>query len=311
MNTALAGTLLAFSVSGDAPPLALPGGDTASSARDAAEVGAGPEDSLVEDSLDQRPSDAAPRPVPDQMSNARLAHAMAPLAVEPSARLSVSVLALESGTNATFGAERFDTASIVKVDVLAALLLRAQDEGRELTALERERAEIMIRASDNAATDALWWLIGGASGLAEANERLGLTSTIPGGDGHWGLTQTTSADQIALLRAVYAPDSPLTPSSQRYLQELMATVVDGQRWGVSAAATDEGFELKNGWLPRTETGLWDINSIGRVQVAGEDYLIAVVSDGHATQEAGIAAVEWAAMAAVGALDPADPVTRTT
>nr|WP_062216237.1 serine hydrolase [Streptomyces sp. NBRC 109706] len=235
---------------------------------------------------------------------------MAPLAVEPSARLSVSVLALESGASATFGAERFDTASIVKVEILAALLLRAQDEGRELTDLEQERADVMIRASDNAATDALWWLIGGASGLAEANERLGLTSTIPGHDGHWGLTQTTSADQIALLRAVYTADSPLTPTSRDYLQELMATVVDGQRWGVSAAA-DETFELKNGWLPRTETGLWDVNSIGRVRAGGQEYLIAVVSDGHPTQEAGIAAVEWAARTAVAALDPAEPLAPTT
>ncbi|MDT0269962.1 serine hydrolase [Streptomyces sp. DSM 44915] len=304
VNTALAGTLLAFSVAGDAP--VEPGGVTEPTP-DEARAGAVPGDEAVDHAP---PTQRAPHLLlPDRAANAALARAMLTLPAEPAARLSVSVLALDSGAAATFGSQRFDTASIVKVNVLAALLLKAQDEGRELTELERERAEVMIRRSDNAATDALWWLIGGASGLDAANERLGLTSTTPGDGGHWGLTQTTSADQIALLAAIYAPSSELDADSRGYLRELMSTVVDGQRWGVSAAA-DAGFELKNGWLPRSETGLWDVNSIGLVTADGRDYLVAVVSDGHSSQEAGIAAVEWAASRAIETLD-AGPVTRAT
>lgn len=68
---------------------------------------------------------------------------------------------------------------------------------------------------------------------------------------------------------------------------------------MSAAGT--GWALKNGWMPRTATGLWDVNSIGRVSVGGRVLLIAVLSAGHATKEAGIAVVEAAARAAVGAL----------
>mgnify|MGYP001275468267 CR=1 FL=1 len=224
-------------------------------------------------------------------------------------RMSVSVLALDSGLSATYGWQAFDTASIVKVDILVALLLQAQDEGRELTDEERDLASIMIRASDNAAADVLWDTIGRAEGLNAANERLGLVHTSGGPAGHWGLTQTTSADQVRLLEAVFGTRSPLEPGARRYVQELMGTVVDGQRWGISAAADGE-FELKNGWLPRSQTDLWDINSIGRITWGGREFLIAVVSDGHPTEEDGIAAVEAAAEAAVAAITtPRQPAGR--
>ncbi|SOD61452.1 Beta-lactamase enzyme family protein [Streptomyces zhaozhouensis] len=313
VNTALAGTLLAFAVGGDAADMTADG-ELTDPSPDRIQAGAPPE--AGESTSDQAgPSQLSPHLlVPDRAANARLATSMLGLPTGPDARLSVSVLALDSGRTASFGSQRFDTASIVKVNVLAALLLKAQDEDRGLSAEERERAELMIRQSDNAATDALWWLIGGSTGLNEANARLGLTATVPGAGGHWGLTQTTSADQLALLRAVYAPDSPLEPASQDYLRGLMGSVVDGQRWGISAAADaggDDlaGFGLKNGWLPRSETGLWDVNSIGWVSSGGHDYLVAVVSDGHSDQQTGIAAVEWAAQRAVQSLaEDAAPVT---
>jgi hypothetical protein len=44
--------------------------------------------------------------------------------------------------------------------------------------------------------------------------------------------------------------------------------------------------------------LWDINSIGRVTVGGQAYLVAVLSNGNATQAKGISLVESAAKAAV-------------
>lgn len=68
--------------------------------------------------------------------------------------------------------------------------------------------------------------------------------------------------------------------------------------GVSAAADGSGWALKNGWLPRSTTGLWDVNSIGRVTVDGHAYLVAVLSKGNSTQAKGISLVEAAAKAAV-------------
>ncbi|WP_329264572.1 class A beta-lactamase-related serine hydrolase [Streptomyces sp. NBC_01478] len=200
----------------------------------------------------------------------------------------------------------YDTASIIKVDILATLLLQAQDAGRGLTQQERTLAEVMIEHSDNDAATALWREIGLASGLEAANKRLGLSSTVGGAGGKWGLTRTTATDQIRLLRAVFADagtssssEPVLTPASQTYIRTLMTRIAAGQSWGVSAAS-DAGWALKNGWLQRTTTGLWDINSVGRVTSGTHHYLVAVLSDGNASMQGGIEAVERAARAAVSA-----------
>ncbi|MGW2281035.1 serine hydrolase [Streptomyces sp. NPDC001770] len=235
--------------------------------------------------------------------DALVAAAVRPVAGD--ARLSVAVLDTGSGAGGAYestAGQTFDTASIVKVDILAALLLTAQDEGRELTASERASAATMIENSDNASATRLLQVVGGESALDAANERLGLTGTTA--SHAWGLSRTTAADQVRLLEAVFAPSastarSPLSADSRAYVQELMGQVEADQRWGVSAAGGDA--LLKNGWMPRTTTGLWDINSVGRVSSGGRTYLVAVLSDGHATQQAGIALVEAAAKAAVGAV----------
>ncbi|MDN0196086.1 serine hydrolase [Streptomyces sp. S.PNR 29] len=232
--------------------------------------------------------------------DALLADAMESVAVADGADVSVAVLDLDSGESASYGDGTFDTASIVKVDILAALLLQAQDAGRGLTATEKAHAKAMIENSDNASASALWQAIGRADGLDAANERFGLTDT-EGGDGAlWGLTQTTAADQLTLLGQVFGDDaeSELSGVSRTYLQGLMEQIAAGQHWGVSAAADGSRWALKNGWLPRSTTGLWDINSIGRVRVDGHDCLVAVLSDGNPTKAKGISLVEAAAKAAV-------------
>ncbi|EST21630.1 hypothetical protein M878_36520 [Streptomyces roseochromogenus subsp. oscitans DS 12.976] len=208
---------------------------------------------------------------------------------------------MDSGESAGYGDAAFDTASIVKVDILAALLLQAQDADRQLTAAEQVYATKMIENSDNASATALWHSIGGADGLDAANRRFGLTATS-GGDGElWGLTQTTAADQLVLLQQVFSADSELSAASRTYVQGLMESVEADQRWGVSAvAAGSNSWALKNGWLARGTTGLWDVNSIGRVTVDGTDYLVAVLSKGTESQARGIALVEAAAKAAVSA-----------
>ncbi|MEU7471983.1 serine hydrolase [Streptomyces sp. NPDC044984] len=231
--------------------------------------------------------------------DALLATAMESVAVADGTEVSVVVLDQDSGESASYGTGAFDTASIVKVDILAALLLQAQDAGRTLTAEEKTYAADMIVNSDNDSTSALWRAIGTADGLDAANERFGLTETV-GGDGPvWGVTQTTAADQIALLQQVFGTEgSELSEASRAYVRELMERIAVGQRWGVSAAADGAAWALKNGWLRRSTTGLWVVNSIGRVTAGGHDYLVAALSQGNATQERGIALTEAAARAAV-------------
>ncbi|WP_461020602.1 serine hydrolase [Streptomyces daliensis] len=225
---------------------------------------------------------------------------------ESSGSYAVAVEDVESGESVVHGAkkdsETFDCASIVKVDILAALLLRTQDRDSHLTAEQKRLASAMIRSSDNTAADALWQAIGGAPGLDAANKRLGLEATTGGTNLHWGLTQTTAGDQLALLQAVFGEDSPLSADSREYIRTLMTGVVEGQRWGVSAAAEAETtVALKNGWLPRSATGLWDVNSIGRIESDGRTLLIAVLSDGQPSHRTGIDLVEKVSTTAVRAL----------
>lgn len=250
------------------------------------------------------------RPSPSATSAPTLARALAdalgPVADGSAADFSVAVLDTRSGARGVYGDGSYDTASIVKVGILAALLLKAQDEGRQLTARERSYATVMIEHSDNDAATSLWKTIGGADGLDAAHRRLGLTRTRGGDGGRWGLTRTTAADQLKLLTAVFggagAGGSALSERSRAYLRSLTGRISDGQSWGVSAAAdgTGNGTRLKNGWLPRSTTGLWDVNSIGQVTAGGRTYLVAVLSDGSKDMDSGVALVEKAARAAVRA-----------
>jgi hypothetical protein len=209
------------------------------------------------------------------------------------ARYSVAVLQTGSGAGAEYGDGSYDTASIVKVDILATLLLQAQDGKRELTTQESAQAKVMIENSDNTAATALWESIGRAEGLHAANKRIGLTDTEGGSGLLWGLTQTTAADQLRLLRAVFGTEgySALSEVSRAYIQGLMGRVSEAQTWGVPSAAASADYEVKNGWLKRTTTQLWDINSIGRVKSGGHTYLVAVLSKGNTTQADGMSLVE--------------------
>ncbi|MBT3151921.1 hypothetical protein HTV45_13660 [Streptomyces sp. CHD11] len=226
------------------------------------------------------------------------------------ARVSVAVLDLGSGETVSRGDGVFVTASTVKLDILAALLLGAQDAGRELTGAERSYAEAMIVRSANDAASALWDGIGRAAGLDAANARLGLKETTGGEGTLWGLTRTTAPDRLALLRQVFGPDSELDAASRAYVRGLMEQVVPEQAWGVPTAA-DGGtaWAVKNGWLPRGATGLWVVHSTGYVRTGGRDCLVAALSDGNTTRERGVTLVEAAVRHALTDRDGASPARR--
>ncbi|WP_052422294.1 serine hydrolase [Nonomuraea candida] len=225
--------------------------------------------------------------------------------------LSVSVREVPSGLSYSYNwGLRTATASIVKVNIVLALLLRAQRQGRGLAGWERRAAARAIKASDNDAASRLWTAIGGAPGLAAANKRLGLRATRPGPGGAWGSTTTGATDQVRLLNALVSPKSPLSAANRRYVLGLMRDVVPEQRWGVSAAGGRA--ELKNGWLPRArDGGRWTVNSIGRVRGRGRTYLIAVVSRRNPSLAAGIRAIEHVSTLVTGSLAKAAAPPRRT
>jgi hypothetical protein len=80
--------------------------------------------------------------------------------------LAVGVADPATDAAATYqGGQRFDTASIVKADILAVLLLQHQQLGTWLSPGDRDLAAAMIDDSDNAAATALWDAAEGAPGM--------------------------------------------------------------------------------------------------------------------------------------------------
>lgn len=166
------------------------------------------------------------------------------------------------------------TASIVKVDILAALLRRYGT----LSSTQASLASAMIRYSDNDAASTLYRQIGGATGLARFDTAAGLTMTKP--NAAWGLTTTSSWDQVTLLKRLAIRNRLLTDRQRRYELYLMAHVVSWQRWGVTGGVpAGVTVALKNGWLPLSAArgGGWQVNSIGYVHGDGRRYLIAVLT----------------------------------
>jgi hypothetical protein len=213
--------------------------------------------------------------------------------------VAVAVMNVDSGATFVHGSGRYDTASIVKLDMVAALMLRQHGE---LTTDQYTWAAAALRRSDNPSASALYNALGGASGLDAANADLGLVETTAGANGNWGLTQTTAADQLRLLKAVFGEDSPLSAQAQRTLRALMAGVSDTQRFGVTAASDNPSSAmLKVGYLQRSTTGLWDVSSIGRIERNGHQYLVAVLSEHSTTFKDGVTLVESAARAGVAAM----------
>ncbi|MFF5079255.1 serine hydrolase [Actinoplanes sp. NPDC000266] len=205
---------------------------------------------------------------------------------------SVAVLDRRTGQRYSYrGTEKYETASVVKVQVLACLLLTAQDDGRDLTSTELALAKRMIRLSDNDATTSLFSKLGRAPAVSACNKRLGLTQTKVSSS--WGLTRTTVDDQVRLLGELVDTKGPLDADSRKLAYTLMSTVDAAQDWGVPAAAkTGEKFTVKNGWLARsTENYRWIINTVGRVTGSGTDVSIAVLSHDNGTMSGGITVVE--------------------
>ncbi|MEV4001233.1 serine hydrolase [Actinomadura sp. NPDC049753] len=185
---------------------------------------------------------------------------------------------------------RYDSASVVKVTVLGALLRRAADEDRPLTAAERLRARRMIIRSDNRATSDLWRSVGRAR-IADFIDRAGMDQTELDPDGHWGLTQITAHDEIELLRRLTTPNALLPTRARAYALRLMHEVVPAQRWGTPAGRPPGvAWHMKNGWLPRPERR-WRVHSIGSFDGHGEDYMIVVLTQDTPSMAYGIATIE--------------------
>ena len=182
------------------------------------------------------------------------------------------------------------TASIVKVDILATLLHEEQATSTPLDADDESLATGMIEESDNDDATDLWNEVGGPSAIARFDSLAGLTDTAPNTEGYWGETMTTALDQIRLLEHVVLPNGLLDAASRAYEVGLMENVIPYDRWGVCAGPpAGVTVALKNGWVPIVG-GNWQINSIGYVNGEGRSYLVSVLTNENPTEGYGIATI---------------------
>jgi beta-lactamase class A len=234
------------------------------------------------------------------------------------ARLSSRILAALAGRSSVVGLAvddrvngitcklrphwQFDSASVVKVTILSALLRKLQQEHRSLTAAQRKLATEMITVSDNDAASTLWAETGYSS-LQHFLDLAGMNETVLGPDGYWGLTLITAHDELTLLQLLTSTNTVLTTANRNYVLGLMARVVSYERWGVPAGApTDVTVHVKNGWLPLPTHG-WRINSIGSFSGSGKNYMIVMLTDDNPTMDYGVDTVQAVAKIINHALNP--------
>ena len=178
--------------------------------------------------------------------------------------------------------DRQVTASMVKIDLVAALLYKTQQEHRGLTQWEDKAARAMITASNNSMAQPVFLKVGNRDGLASFNQLLGFTETTPSWG--WGLTETTPEDQLVLLKHIALPSSVLSNESQIYERSLMEHVYSSERFGIpQGVPTDATVGVKNGWYNEKDTG-WQVNSAGYVH-RGDTFYLACVETSNNPNEA--------------------------
>ncbi|GAB2905645.1 hypothetical protein GCM10027075_01610 [Streptomyces heilongjiangensis] len=238
---------------------------------------------------------AAPPPVTCTSDRAGLAEKLqkdiAAAVAKRKGTIAVGVHDRTTNTTCTLrGSSAYDSASVVKVTVLAALLWDAKKTNRYLTDRETKLATAMITKSDNAATSTLWKQLGMTKikGFLAAAR---MTQTKPGANNYWGLTQITVRDEQRLLALLAGKNTVLSDNARAYVLKLMNQVVSAQRWGTPAGAPSSvRTHVKNGWLSRATHG-WRVHSVGVFQGGGRDYRITVLTHGNPDMTYGVNSIQ--------------------
>lgn len=188
---------------------------------------------------------------------------------------------------------RITTASVIKMQFLAGVLARAQDQGRGITAWERTRLEPTMWLSHNPPATDLFLSLGGIDGMEALDRRFGLADTTH--SNHWGAAISTAEARTKLALSMLDGGGPLGPSARATAWDFMTRVHPTQQWGISAGVpAGWTVALKNGFYPLDGPTRWRIGSSGFVRddLTGEGYAITVQSDRNPDHFAGQALVEY-------------------
>jgi beta-lactamase class A len=267
-----------------------------------------------------RPAAAAPRPAAGRVSHGSHCGTMFPAALEarwqrefPGRRVTAAVY--DTRTHCWYHLHRtvrITTASVIKAQVLGAVLLRAQGEGRGLDGWERHRVHPMIEYSlnDPYVSD-LYEEVGGVAGMNSFDRRMGATHTT--NTLEYGATVTTALDRTRIALKMLHGGGPLHRAARRTAWHYMAHVVTPtQRWGITAGVpADWRVALKNGFYPIPGIARWRVGSTGFARSPGGHggYAVTIMTDRNATQHQGIRLVERVSRRAASFLTAGPPAPR--
>ncbi len=183
------------------------------------------------------------------------------------------------------------TASVIKAQVLAGVLLAAQEGSRPLTESEVADIELMMHYShNNPPTSRLCAALGGAAGMEALDARFAIAATSH--TARYGTTVSTAEDRTVLIEKLLVGGGPLDAASVADAWDTMSAVSAAQSWGVTAGLPD-GYEaaLKNGFYPLRGSG-WRVGTTGVVRDPdGGAYAMTVLTDRNPNESTGIALVE--------------------
>jgi hypothetical protein len=184
-------------------------------------------------------------------------------------RISFAVVD-ESGRLHGFHPDRVhNTASVVKVLFMVALLREPGVRHDDLTASEKGLLEPMIQRSDNAAATAVFNRVGQQT-LVDLADRIGLRhfTTQPS----WGLTTITAGSQARFMSEL---KTWIPKRHRRYAMHLLTQIVPAQRWGIPPVAPD-GWTLhfKGGWSGAPS---WRVNQVMLLRRAPRRFAVAILT----------------------------------
>ena len=119
---------------------------------------------------------------------------------------------------------------MIKAQILAGVLLTAQDAGRPLSAAESPDIELMMHFSHNSPpTSRLYIAVGGAAGMEALDALFGIAGTSH--TARYGATVSTAEDRTVLVEKLLIGGGPLDAASVDAAWDTMSAVSAAQSWG--------------------------------------------------------------------------------
>ena len=192
---------------------------------------------------------------------------------------SVGVAVFNNKTGKTYTYNPFwgvRVASTVKIGIMAAVIGRAQREGRLVNAWEKGQLWPMITQSDNNAATTLWNYIGAAN--VRAYVRSIGSNLVPdsGSPNSWGYCWASAYDMLKLVSKIQYGQL-WSADKHAYALSLMRSVTSWQAFLRAGLPSGTSVAEKCGWYNEPESGTWRVHSVGAVNAGGSSYTIAIMT----------------------------------